>query len=66
MEVGAENAELVEEFVKANAAFELAETIKDIAGLPRVCSTTQKKRKARDCVPWVSPRECNPWAWRNT
>ncbi len=42
MEVGAGNAARVEELVKANPAFELAETIKDIANLPRI---VQAKRK---------------------
>ncbi len=42
MEVGAENAERVEQLVKGNPAFELAETIKDIANLPRV---VQAKRR---------------------
>jgi release factor glutamine methyltransferase len=42
IEVGAENAGRVEELVRANAAFELAETLKDIANLPRV---VQAKRK---------------------
>jgi release factor glutamine methyltransferase len=36
VEVGAENAARVEQLVKANPSFELAETIKDIANLPRV------------------------------
>jgi release factor glutamine methyltransferase len=36
MEVGADNAARVEELVKANTAFEIAETLKDIANLPRV------------------------------
>lgn len=36
MEVGADNALRVEELVKANRKFELAETIKDVAGLPRI------------------------------
>ncbi|MDZ4658950.1 MAG: peptide chain release factor N(5)-glutamine methyltransferase [Bythopirellula sp.] len=42
MEVGSGNAARVEQLVKANPAFELAETIKDIANLPRV---VQAKRK---------------------
>lgn len=42
MEVGPANAELVENIVKANAVFELGETLKDTAGLPRV---VQAKRK---------------------
>ena len=42
MEVGSENAGRVEQLVKANAAFELAETLKDIANLPRV---VQAKRR---------------------
>lgn len=42
IEVGAENAGRVEELMKANTSFELAETIKDIANLPRV---VQAKRK---------------------
>ncbi len=36
MEVGADNASRVEQLVKANLAFELAETLRDIANLPRV------------------------------
>ncbi len=36
MEVGAENAAQVETLVSANTQFELAETLKDVAGLPRV------------------------------
>jgi release factor glutamine methyltransferase len=42
MEVGASNAEQVEKIVSANGAFELSETLKDTAGLPRV---VQAKRK---------------------
>jgi release factor glutamine methyltransferase len=42
IEVGADNAGRVEELVRGNASFELAETIKDIANLPRV---VQAKRK---------------------
>ena len=42
MEVGSENAGRVEQLVKANTAFELAETLKDIANLPRV---VQAKRR---------------------
>jgi release factor glutamine methyltransferase len=42
IEVGAENAGRVEELVRGNPTFELAETIKDIANLPRV---VQAKRK---------------------
>jgi release factor glutamine methyltransferase len=42
IEVGAENAGRVEELVRGNTSFELAETIKDIANLPRV---VQAKRK---------------------
>lgn len=36
MEVGADNAQRVEELIHANGKFELAETIKDVAGLPRI------------------------------
>jgi release factor glutamine methyltransferase len=36
MEAGADNAARVEELVSANKQFELAETLKDVAGLPRV------------------------------
>jgi release factor glutamine methyltransferase len=36
MEVGPANADLVENIVKANTVFELSETLKDSAGLPRV------------------------------
>jgi release factor glutamine methyltransferase len=42
IEVGAENARRVEELVRGNPSFELAETIKDIANLPRV---VQAKRR---------------------
>jgi release factor glutamine methyltransferase len=42
MEVGATNAKLVENIVRANDAFELGGTLKDTAGLPRVVQS--KKR----------------------
>jgi release factor glutamine methyltransferase len=42
MEVGAANAKVVENIVKANTAFELGETLKDTAGLPRVVQALRK------------------------
>jgi release factor glutamine methyltransferase len=36
MEVGSNNAEIVEKIVRSNPAFEIGETLKDAAGLPRV------------------------------
>jgi release factor glutamine methyltransferase len=42
IEVGAENARRVEELVRGNPSFELAETIKDIANLPRVVQAKKK------------------------
>lgn len=42
MEVGAPNAALVENIVKASAAWELGETLKDTAGLPRVVQARKK------------------------
>jgi release factor glutamine methyltransferase len=42
MEVGSENAGRVEQLVKANTSFELAETLKDIANLPRVVQAKKK------------------------
>jgi release factor glutamine methyltransferase len=42
MEVGADNAQRVEELIQANGSFEIAETVKDIAGLPRVVQAKKK------------------------
>jgi release factor glutamine methyltransferase len=42
IEVGAENAGRVEDLVRASELFELAETIKDIANLPRVVQAKKK------------------------
>lgn len=42
MEVGATNSGLVEKIVSSNEAFELGETLKDTAGLPRVVQAKKK------------------------
>jgi release factor glutamine methyltransferase len=42
IEVGASNAALVENIVKANIAYELNETLSDLANIPRVVQARRK------------------------